>query len=323
MRMVRPMGAVTPTKEKLEKAYASSDWHAEPKMDGSRYIAQIIDGKVFLTSRRESVKGGMVDKTLNVPHIIEELSKLPNCILDGEIDNRDIRDFHRVQGIMGSLPDKAWEKQGFNIKEETKPEILAGIIYPKGEGPLVYKVFDILEINGMDLRPTHLAHRMIHLKIIKDMKYVLRVPMITGEENKRKAFEEAINNGMEGIILKNRCAPYVEDKKPANVWYKVKLCNTYDGVVVGYKMGEGKYKDTLGTLTISQYKDGKLTEVAEISGMTDAQRNEFKNRIDGGDLNWVVEFKAQETDANGRYRHPRFARIRLDKAPTQCKYGEA
>ena len=63
MRMIRPMGAVTPNREKLEIAYKSDEWHAEPKMDGSRYIAQIIDGKVFLTSRRESVKGGMVYHT--------------------------------------------------------------------------------------------------------------------------------------------------------------------------------------------------------------------------------------------------------------------
>ena len=303
---IRPMGAKSVKAEKLEAAYRDPSWIAEPKMDGSRYIAQVVDGEVRLTSRRESVKGGMVEKTENVPHIIKELSKLPNCILDGEIDNRDFRDFHRVQGIMGSLPERAHEMQ---ISHEDK---------------LVFKVFDILSINNTTLRPLDLYRRHEILdKILGTQKYVLLVPRISGEENKRKMFGEMIEDGMEGIILKNLHAAYKEDSRPSDTWYKVKLTQTFDGFVVGYKKGKGKYSDTLGALTIAQYVNGEKTTVAEISGMNDTDRRRFQKRVDSGDIGWVVEFKAQEPEKNSfRYRHPRFLRERKDKSPKQCIYGQ-
>ena len=109
MRQIKPMGAVSVKEDKLRECYESDNYIGEKKYDGSRYIAQKCEGKVYLTSRTESVKGGQVDKTANVPQIIEEILTLPDgTVLDGEIDvPGNVRCFKFVQGVMGSLPDRA------------------------------------------------------------------------------------------------------------------------------------------------------------------------------------------------------------------------
>lgn len=332
MKDIKPMGAVgiplKPGKEQerkdfLEALYKSPLYVAEKKFDGSRYTIQIESkGKIYLQSRSESVKGGMCDKTDRVPHIIEEAWELLfGTIIDGEIDIPEGRNFHYVQGTMGSLPERALEIQTGNPirTEEIKgKEIII-------EGPkLVYKVFDVIEYKGKDLRNTPLRERR---KILEDMlgehsfEYIRIVEQIKDEKGKRELFDKEIEAGSEGIILKNLDGLYVEGKKPAHTWYKDKLVNTYDGVVIGYKSGTGKYTGTVGSLTVAQYLDGVLTEVAFCGGIKDELRDEFKKRIDKGER-FIIEFKAQEPEVNKRYRHPRYKRERLDKTEKQCIYGQ-
>jgi len=331
MKMIRPMGALglqsgQKGKDKLESLYNNPRYVAEKKFDGCRYTIQIdLDGKIYLQSRSESVDGGMVDKTDRVPQIIEEAKSIDKgTILDGEIDIPEGRYFHYVQGCMGSLPERA-------IALQTGTEIHTEIINKKIhfiEGPkLVYKVFDILEYKGQDLRNEPLCQRrsiLEHIASQNIFKFIILVDQVKDEEGKRKLFDEEIEKGSEGIILKNLDSIYVEGeeegKRPSNTWYKNKLVNTYDGVVVGYNLGTGKNINTVGSLRVSQYKDGELVEVADCGGLKDSLRDEFKQRIDSGER-FIIEFKAQEPETN-RYRHPRYKRERLDKTERQCVYGQ-
>ena len=153
MRDIRPMGATgLPSgqkgKDKLEGLYKNPDYVAEKKFDGSRYVIQIDNKRnIQLTSRSLSVRGGMVDKTDRVPHIIKEVKYLDFCVLDGEIDIIEGRNFHYVQSCMGSLPDRAVQIQ-------------------KEEQMLYYKCFDILEYKGEDLKNRPLRERR---KILEDI----------------------------------------------------------------------------------------------------------------------------------------------------------
>lgn len=313
MQDIRPMGAVglpkgQKGKDKLESLYKNPLYSAEKKFDGSRYTLRIDNnGGLFLQSRKESVKGGMCDKTDRVPHIIEEAGRLPvGTILDGEIDILEGRNFHYVQGCMGSLPERA-----IQIQEENQK--------------LYYKCFDILEYKGRDLRNIPLRERREILdRLLKSeikFQYIILVEQIKDEKEKRELFDKEIEKGMEGIILKNLEAIYQEDKKPANTWYKVKLVDTFDGVVVGYNPGQGKYTGTVGSLKVAQYLNGVLIEVADCGGMTDKLRDIFKKRIDKGER-FIIEFAAQEPEAHNRYRHPRFKRVREDKNERDCIYGQ-
>ena len=295
-------------KQKLAELYANSRYVAEKKFDGSRYTIQVDGrGNYFVQSRRESVHGGMCDKTANVPHIIQELKKLElsnNTILDGEIDVLEGREFHYVQGCMGSLSERAIEIQ-------------------KSDRMLYYKMFDVLEYDGNDLRNTPLeSRRMILGEFFRKQKnrYVILVEQFK-DKDKRELFDKEIEAGAEGIILKNLDSIYVEDKKPTNSWYKLKLVDTFDGLVTGYNAGTGKYEGMLGSLKVCQYKDQQLIEVAEVGGMTDELRKSFKTRLDRGEK-FIIEFAAQEAEVHNRYRHPRFVRERTDKNSSQCIYGE-
>jgi DNA ligase-1 len=310
VKEIRPMGAKAlpkgdKGKQKLAELYANSRYVAEKKFDGSRYVLQNDKGNIILTSRRESVRGGMCEKSANVPHIIAELKDkfCPGIILDGEIDIRAGREFHFVQGTMGSLPDEAIRKQ-------------------KDKEKLVYKVFDILEYQYEDVRNKTLAERRAILESLfkRPLTYIILVEQFK-DKDKRDLFDKEIEAGAEGIILKNLDSVYVEDKKPTNSWYKLKLVDTFDGIVTGYNAGTGKYEGMIGSLKVCQYKDKQLIEVAECGGMTDELRKAFKVRLDRGEK-FIIEFAAQETEGNNRYRHPRFVRERTDKNASQCIYGE-
>ena len=123
-------------------------------------------------------------------------------------------------------------------------------------------------------------------------------------------------------MIKNLNSIYQEDKTPTQTWYKVKDKSTYDGIVKGYDLGTGKYKDTVGHLIVFQYFEGKLIETARISGMTDEKRNEFKERLDKRET-FIVEFEAYGLFKDThRYRHPTFKRERIDKNEKDCLYGK-
>jgi len=312
MGNIHPMGALGCDQQKIEELYNDNNYVAEKKFDGSRYVLSFINKKATLTSRCESVKGGMVDKTKNVPQIIKEVLQLDDVILDGEIDLKEERNFSKVQGIMGSLPERALEIQ----KDKNKT--------------LYYKCFDILSYRGYNLKERPLKERRKILELIfrshkYKFNYIILVDQISDPKGKRELFGNEIDKGSEGIILKNINSIYVagEDKteRPRNTWYKVKLLNTYDGIVTGYNIGTGKYSKTVGSLIVKQYKDGKLIEVANVGGMNDKLRDEFKKKIDNGEQ-FIIEFKAQEPEGENRYRHPRFKRIRLDKNKKECVYGQ-
>ena len=111
----------------------------------------------------------------------------------------------------------------------------------------------------------------------------------------------------EGVILKRVDAPYSYKKKNADI-LKIKCENTFELKVVGIEVGEGKYKDTLGKLVVSD-AHGVINKV---SGMSDSLR----------DLWWgtpslivgkVVEVACMKVLSNKSLREGRFKAVRHDK----------
>jgi len=302
MRKVFPMMADSCDKSKLDAYFTSDAYVAEEKFDGSRYILQITDGKVYLTSRRESVNGGMCEKSENVPHItrFKPLQKSIGTIIDGEIVS-SAGNVGGVTSIMGSLPEKAIARQ---IEK----------------GFVTYMAFDILSLLGRDVTKLPLLHRRMMLKAwVEKIKcpYIRLTEQVT--KDKEAFYYEIVKKGGEGIMLKNLNCPYVEGERPKRNWIKVKKVFTYDGIVLGGNEGRGKYAGTLGALSIGQYVNGNLQEVATISGMTDEQRTAFWKDIKAG-KKWVVEFEAQEKTKDFRYRHPQFKKVRTDKSFKDCTF---
>jgi ATP-dependent DNA ligase len=88
---------------------------------------------------------------------------------------------------------------------------------------------------------------------------------------------------------------------------------------MGFSLGKGKYNTQIGAVRVGQYADGKLVEIGQASGMTDADRalmSKYPERYIGK----VVTIKGMERLKSGAIRHPQFGGMRSDKKPTECIY---
>jgi hypothetical protein len=99
--------------------------------------------------------------------------------------------------------------------------------------------------------------------------------------------QKALDSGFEGLVIQSE-----------GVLYKVKPKETYDVKVIGVVPGKGKHEGKMGAL---------LTEMGKVgTGFTDEERGfDF--------LGHIIEVEAMSLTPKGKFRHPRFIRIRYDK----------
>lgn len=136
-------------------------------------------------------------------------------------------------------------------------------------------------------------------------------------ENMKDAMEftQAVwDRGGEGGVLRNPHALYAPGKRNMDI-LKLKKGVSYDLKVLGVLEGEGKYKGTLGAL-LCKWKncegDPNWTQTIRISGMTDAQREEWW-KVPDKIIGKIVQVDAMCESAKGLLREPRFKGIRYDK----------
>lgn len=111
------------------------------------------------------------------------------------------------------------------------------------------------------------------------------------------AMKDALAQGFEGLILR-------QDEK----WIKVKPEATHDIAITGVIEGEGKHVGRLGAL---------MTKMGNVgTGLTDEDRNELWQRHLSGEplIGQIVEVSYMHLTDDGMFRHPRFVRMRPDKA---------
>ena len=240
MKIYEAMGAKAVDKHdpkrqlKIDTMFKDPNYIGQRKLDGERILVhKHEDGIVQIFGRGSSKYGGRMEKTLLLPHIVEEIrNSIPNgTVLDGEvlyIDNKltlnnlkvlDFREnFWKCREIMGSHPEKA-------------------LVQQEREGNLFFFVFDILSYNGTDLSNQPYKARLIDLGIcfkFIDSFHIRCLPIVYGEDGKRKLLEACLELGLEGIILKNLNAKYHEGKKPVGQWVKIKQEQEVDCVIMGY-----------------------------------------------------------------------------------------
>lgn len=344
------------SKEYMRKEICSNGKYlAQIKKDGYHYMFEKDeDGNCWMFSRKVSdVTGHLVEKSANVPHIIEALQVLPNgTILVGEIYypggvSKD------VTKIMGCHPDKAVERQ-------------------KEFGPLHYYVFDILQHQGELLLNTPLESRLTLLENVLTEYELLEhdfieyaLPIFDDLDN---LIDEALNNGEEGVILKKIDGRYHPDKRPAWEWVKFKIEDEGDVICMGFepptKEYTGKeledwgYWENLdgeimlglpisltgkmltgsqlvktswtpvtkpyalgwaGSIKMGVIKDGRLVEVGTVSsGLTDSNLQDIAK----DPQSFIGKpFSVRYMQAfDGAVRHPVFAGWRDDINPQDCTW---
>jgi hypothetical protein len=263
-----PMGAKEIKDEvKMDALWEDDDYIAEVKYDGSRYVS--VGGRMF--SRRVSdVTHFPVEKTGNVPHIVDILNKYPLLILDGETYYEGMNS-NDVTSIMGASSDKARWRQGFGEFEapflvgskgrwrmdesqewvEVAKKEVAELAIAEIRAPLKYVMFDILrDFDGTWL--TDLPHWSRRSKLLKAYAKIcmdLGVAALPNIElsriepqDKLGFYNKIIAEGGEGVILKNINGLYFTGAKPMWNWIKVKKHITVDVVIMGFKPATKEYE---------------------------------------------------------------------------------
>lgn len=106
---------------------------------------------------------------------------------------------------------------------------------------------------------------------------------------------EIKKEGYEGLVLRHH---------ETGNYIKVKTKYTHDSIITGYVEGKGRLKGKLGKFTTTMGDCG--------TGYSDKLREELwalKDELIGT----YIEVECMELTPNGKFRHPRFVRLRPDK----------
>uniref|UniRef100_A0A7J2THG6 DNA ligase n=1 Tax=Archaeoglobus fulgidus TaxID=2234 RepID=A0A7J2THG6_ARCFL len=298
--------------ESFEEAIKSGNIAVEWKFDGSRVQIHYGNGILKIYSRK------LENVTNALPEIVEEIKKnvREGVILDGEIiavkDGRPMP-FQQVL-------------RRFRRKHEVSKMV--------ERIPLQLYVFDILYANGevVDM-PLKERRNLLREYVRESERIKIAEQVITDEREKiEKIFNDAVNAGHEGVMLKNPNSPYIPGKRGKH-WLKLKsVMETLDLVVVGGEWGEGKRSHLISSYELACLDNtGKLLKVGRVAtGFTDEDLEEltdlFKQLIvySHGKVvefvpKYVFEVAYQEIQKSPKYesgyalRFPRFIRLRDDK----------
>ena len=209
-----------------------------------------------------------------------------------------------------------------------------------GSREMAFIVFDILHLDGRDLRPLPLIERKTILeKVLAQLP--VRSPVqfssdVTGHG--AKFFKLACRRHLEGIVSKRANAPYRSGR--SGDWLKVKCTSRQEFVIGGYRR-ETTGRPNLGSLLIGYYDRGKLIYAGSVgTGWSvqlgrsimaslqligrDSSSFVAVPRPDAKDADWTeprlvceVEFSTWTRD--GRVRHPSFKGLREDKAAKEVR----
>ena len=225
-------------------------WVHEIKYDGYRTLARIEDGAVQMITRNGH------DWTDRYKPIAKALANLPvkNAIVDGE--------------ICVQLPNGA-----------TSFAALQDALATGASSKLVYFVFDLLHLDGYDLRRTPLADRKRALEpliaaIAKEDGALHYSEHFEGEGD--EFFAQAMRMRLEGITSKRADAPY--DSGRSKTWLKIKGATAAEFSIVGYT--ESKAAGGLSALLVAEPQGQGLTYVGKVgTGFTEATARDLKKKL--------------------------------------------
>jgi bifunctional non-homologous end joining protein LigD len=303
-------------------APSGEDWVHELKFDGYRVIAAFGGGAVRLFTR----KG--LDWSDRFRPVLEALKGLSarSALLDGEVvvlDEQGRSDFQKLQNALSE---------------------------GRGEG-LLYHVFDLLSLDGQDLRGHPLLKRKAALQSLLESTraergepFDLRVRYTEhvkggGAGLYRKACELAL----EGVVCKRADAPYLSGERSRD-WLKVKCLKEQEFVVAGFTEPGGSRKG-LGALVLGVQEKGGLRYAGRVgTGFTQASLRELRPKLEALETprsaflrppagaqargaRWIKPVLVAEVaftgwTSDGLVRQGSFKGLREDKAPEEVTVEE-
>jgi bifunctional non-homologous end joining protein LigD len=311
---------VEPMKALLVESPPRGDWLYEIKFDGFRAIALKGGSEARLLSRNENDFGA------KFPEVLESISELnaKDAVIDGEIvalDEQGISSFQLLQA--------------FELGQERPP--------------IFYYAFDLLRLNGKDLRETPLNERKERLgRLLKNSPGIIRLSSSL-EGSTTQLLEQVRKLGLEGLIGKRKASAY-ESGRRSGAWIKLKLQPEQEFVIGGFTPPGGTRK-YFGALLVGVYERGKLIFVGKVgtgfdsallhslharfqkilrdtcpfSNLPEKRGAGYRQAITAAEMrrcrwvepNIVCQVKFSEWTRDNRLRQPVFLGLREDKNPTQ------
>ena len=311
-----PAGGLEPQLATLvAEAPRGEEWVHEIKLDGYRTLCAVKGGRARMWTRNGK------DWTDRFRAIAAAAAGLPveEALLDGE--------------VVVLLPDGTTSFQALQNVLSNSPE---------ARGELLYFAFDLLHLDGWDLRGAPLLERKRLLAEL--LAAAADSPVRFSEHVQGRGedfFRQACGFALEGVVSKRADLPYRRGR--GKDWLKVKCLRRQEFVVVGYTDPEGS-RTGFGALLLAVNATGETdaglvfagkvgTGFGEATLRTLARRLEkleidkpaFRNPPRGAEArrsHWVrpelvAEVAFTEWTDEGILRHPSFQGLREDKPPAE------
>jgi bifunctional non-homologous end joining protein LigD len=289
-------------------------WLFEVKWDGYRAIAQVSGGDATLTSRNGN------DLTARFPNVAKEIAKAvktPDAVLDGEICALD----------------------------EAGRSSFSAMQLGKAGTPLVFYVFDLLEVEGEPLVDLPLVERRKRLEKLLDRRN-RSVRLSEAFDDGAALLEAAEKQGLEGIVAKRLDSRYIQGKRTRD-WLKIKTHGEQEFVIAGFTKGTGRRASSFGSLVLGYYRGDELVYAGNVG--TGFNSKEIEKLLDKlrplkrptcpfpevpkmpkvrkSDVIWVepelvCEVEFAEWTHDGRLRSPSYKGLREDKPAEEVRREE-
>ena len=296
---------------------SDAKWIYEVKWDGVRALCYIQNGHVRMVSRNGNVIDRQYPELSILPHHIQAQT----AIIDGEIaalNDRGVPSFELLQ-------------RRINVSDASSVATLAR------HHPVVFYAFDLLYLDGRDLRGLALIERKRLLKEALRPNDVVRYSEHFTDG--QALFEAAKQQGVEGIVGK-KVSSFYESRRSGD-WVKYKVHSSDSFLLCGFTEGA---RDHFGALVLGTQDGGKLKWAGNVG--TGFDRKTMKaiyeklvplaidkcplepdKNLPRKDVTWVrpelvceVEFANWTED--GRLRAPVWKGFRTDVDPNDVERAE-
>jgi bifunctional non-homologous end joining protein LigD len=209
--------------------------------------------------------------------------------------------------------------------------------------PVQLVIFDVMHLNGRSLLKQPYDARRAELDTLTFGGRIQLPPSFHQDLEAARIASESM--GMEGIVAKRRSSTYQPGSRGRG-WLKLKTFRTQEVVIGGWRIGNGRRAQTVGSLLIgvpvqTEGGDTVLRYVGRVgSGFSDAElqriTEQFRSmtrkdspladvpRLDARDVNWIEpslvgEVSYGEWTDDHRLRHPVWRGWRPDKSPDEVR----
>ncbi|TPW76066.1 ATP-dependent DNA ligase [Schumannella soli] len=295
-------------------------WSYEMKWDGVRALARVADGRVELRSRNGS------DLTPTFPELQELVDAVSGAdvLLDGEIVALDASgrpSFSRLQQRLGLTKPRDVER--------ARNRVAVSLF-----------LFDLLELDGAATGDSPWRERRAALEeLIAAPTERIQVPPLAGDDLGH-ALEVSRHLGLEGVMAKRVDSRYRPGRRSAD-WLKLKHLRTQEVVIGGWRPGNGRRAESIGSLLLAVPDGDRLRYVGRVgTGFTERELDRMRHRLDplarvtsplddvpdadAADARWVTPSLVAEVEyagltGDGRLRHASWRGMRPDKAAHEVR----